>query len=427
MITLENGKPLAQCAGRGRDDRRSPALVRRGGAPGLRPHGAEPGRRQAAPGDAPPVGVVGAIAPWNFPLVLAIRKVAPALAAGCPVRAEAGQRDAAVRHRVRRVRRTPPGCPRASSRSSSGRRRRSATRCWRTRSAARSPSPARPRSAQYLIRGAARPVQAALAGARRQRPAAGLRRRRPRPAVEGALIAKFRNTGQSCIAANRVYVHRPIYEPLPRRAGRAGSQALKVGTASKRGVDIGPLIDRQALASALDSVADAVKGGARVLGGGKRHGPTRATSSQPTVAGRRARATRVPARGDLRADRRRAAPSTPRKRRCARANDTIFGLSAYAFTSDLDRVFRLAEGARGGDDRHQRRGAHDQQLPVRRRQAERLGPRTRQRRPRRIPRDQARLDRRHPLGPTAATRRPPSRAGHPGAWRRRAMRARLQT
>jgi acyl-CoA reductase-like NAD-dependent aldehyde dehydrogenase len=79
------------------------------------------------------------------------------------------------------------------------------------------------------------------------------------------------NNGQSCIAANRVYVHRPIYDRFV-AALVARVQALKVGSGLEGGMDVGPMIDAKALASALDFVADAVKGGARVLAGGKRHG-----------------------------------------------------------------------------------------------------------------------------------------------------------
>ena len=115
--------------GRGGDDRRSPALVRRGGAPGLRSHCPEPGGRQAAPGGEPPIGVVGAISAVELPAGAGVRKIAPALAAGCPVVLKPASATPLCAVDVRRVRRRRRAAARASSRSSSGRRPRSATSC----------------------------------------------------------------------------------------------------------------------------------------------------------------------------------------------------------------------------------------------------------------------------------------------------------
>jgi len=83
------------------------------------------------------------------------------------------------------------------------------------------------------------------------------------------MIAKFRNTGQSCIAANRIYVHRPVYEKFLDLFTEQ-TQALKVGDGSEDAVDIGPLINEEGVAKAEEHIEDAVRRGARLLCGGKR-------------------------------------------------------------------------------------------------------------------------------------------------------------
>src|SRR5262249_84487 len=88
-------------------------------------------------------------------------------------------------------------------------------------------------------------------------------------AVQGTVIAKFRNTGQSCIAANRIYVHRSIYDSFLQRFVE-GVRTLKVGDGLDPSVQIGPLIDEDAVGRALEHVHDALRGGARLLYGGTR-------------------------------------------------------------------------------------------------------------------------------------------------------------
>jgi len=164
-------------------------------------------------------------------------------------------------------------------------------------------------------------------------------------AVEGALVAKMRNTGQSCIAANRLYVQRTIYQAfLERFVHRAAS--LKVGNGLEEGVEIGPLIDHTALESALRHVDQAVAGGAKVLCGGKRCGE-KGFFLEPTVL------IDVPdealcLREETFAPAAPVAPFDDEAEAVERANATRYGLAAYAFTNDLSRVWRLAEQIEAG-------------------------------------------------------------------------------
>jgi len=215
-----------------------------------------------------PIGVVGAISPWNFPLVLAVRKVAPALAAGCPVV-------------LKPARQTPLSCiafaecaqavglPKGVLQVVCGLSDQFGEEFLSNPLCRKVTFTGSTEVGRVLIREAAgtvKPLSLELGG---NAPLLVFDDADLKVAVDGALLAKMRNTGQSCIAANRLFVQRPIYEGfLETFAARV--KALKVGEFSEPGVEIGPLIDAAALRHALDLVQDAVGRGARVLCGGRR-------------------------------------------------------------------------------------------------------------------------------------------------------------
>lgn len=355
LITRENGKPLAQSRAEvamSIDHFRWFAEEGRRAYGRVVPHQA-PGKRHLVLKH--PVGVVGAIPPWNFPLVLSARKVAPALAAGCPV--------------ILRPARQTPLC---------------ALELARAAEAAGLPAgvlqvltgPAEPIVEELLANPLCRKItftgstevgrwllaRSAGRGADRQVPGGSLTRlslelggHAPvlvfedadlEQAVEGAIIAKFRNTGQSCIAANRILVQRPLYGRfLERFVARA--RALKVGYGLEPGVDIGPLVNREALERALSHIADATAGGAHLACGGKPGEIGGGFYLEPTVL------ADVP---DTAACMREEtfAPVAPvsafdsEEQGIAAANASRYGLAAYAFTRDLNRAWRLAEQLEAG-------------------------------------------------------------------------------
>jgi succinate-semialdehyde dehydrogenase/glutarate-semialdehyde dehydrogenase len=164
-------------------------------------------------------------------------------------------------------------------------------------------------------------------------------------AVEGTGIAKFRNTGQSCIAANRIYVQRSVYAEFLGRF-TAHVRTMKVGDGLEPGVQIGPVINEEGLAKALAHVDNAVRLGARVLCGGKRRAG-KGTFLEATVL------ADVSDQADCMLEET-FAPLAPV---CAfdtedevveRANNSRYGLSAYAFTSDISRAFRLMDRLEAG-------------------------------------------------------------------------------
>ncbi len=164
-------------------------------------------------------------------------------------------------------------------------------------------------------------------------------------AVDGAMLAKFRNSGQSCIAANRIYVQRGIYEAFLKLFVEK-AKALKVGEGLDRQSDIGALINEEAISKATDHVQDAVRNGARLLCGGKRLQRPGCFFEATVLAD-------VP-KGGLCMSEETFAPVAPisvfetEADGIEQANSSPFGLSAYAFTRDLARMFRLSESLEAG-------------------------------------------------------------------------------
>ena len=164
-------------------------------------------------------------------------------------------------------------------------------------------------------------------------------------AVEGAIVAKFRNNGQTCVCANRIYVQAGAYDAFAARL-TARLAALKTGDGFADGVTFGPLIDTKAVAKVAEHIADAVTKGAKVALGGKPHA-LGGTFWQPTVL------TGVTADMAV-ATEETFGPVAPLFRFdteaevIAAANDTEFGLASYVYTRDLARTFRVAEALEYG-------------------------------------------------------------------------------
>jgi succinate-semialdehyde dehydrogenase/glutarate-semialdehyde dehydrogenase len=164
-------------------------------------------------------------------------------------------------------------------------------------------------------------------------------------AVEGAMVAKFRNTGQSCIAANRIYVQRGLYDRFVQRlVEKAG--ALKVGDGLEPDVQVGAMIDQNAIDKALEHIADAVQRGARLLCGGHRLDrpgyflEATVLADVPKESLCLSEETFAPVAA--------VTPFDTEAEAIEAANGAPFGLAAYAFTRDLSRAFRLMEQIEAG-------------------------------------------------------------------------------
>jgi succinate-semialdehyde dehydrogenase/glutarate-semialdehyde dehydrogenase len=165
-------------------------------------------------------------------------------------------------------------------------------------------------------------------------------------AIDGVMVAKFRNIGQSCIAANRVYVQQGIYEEFLQRFAER-TKMLKVGAGTEPRVEIGPLIDEEAVERAVRHVEDAVAKGARLLCGGNALKDRKGYFFTPAVL------ADVPEDAVCMLEET-FAPVAPvcafetEEMGIARANASEYGLSAYAFTRDVSRMFRLMETLEAG-------------------------------------------------------------------------------
>jgi succinate-semialdehyde dehydrogenase/glutarate-semialdehyde dehydrogenase len=164
-------------------------------------------------------------------------------------------------------------------------------------------------------------------------------------AVEGALIAKFRNNGQTCVCANRLYVQDGVYDAFSKKLAEAVGK-LKIGNGFDEGVILGPLIDEPALEKVEEHVADALAKGANIIQGGKPHA-LGGTFYEATVLANVTKDMAV-AREET------FGPLAPLFRFkdeadvIEQANDTEFGLASYFYAKDLARVFRVAEALEYG-------------------------------------------------------------------------------
>ena len=164
-------------------------------------------------------------------------------------------------------------------------------------------------------------------------------------AVEGAIMSKYRNAGQTCVCANRLLVQDGVYDAFAEKLGRAVAK-LKVGSGLEAGVTQGPLIDEAAIAKVEELLTDATSKGARIVCGGKRHG-LGGTYFEPTIVADVTPKMRV-AREEI------FGPVAPLYRfkteaeAIALANDTEYGLAAYFYAGNVARVWRVSEALEYG-------------------------------------------------------------------------------
>jgi len=289
--------------------------------------------------------VVGAISPWNFPLVLAVRKVAPALAAGCTVVLKPSSQTplcaVAFAECVQAA-----GLPAGVFQLVMGSARMIAGEFLTNPICRKISFTGSTEVGRELIRGAAesiKPLSLELGGLA---PLLVFEDCDLDQAVRETLIAKFRNTGQSCIAANRIYVQRSIHDAFLDRFV-AGVKKLRTGPGLEPGVDVGPVINQQALDSALAQIQDAVTHGGKLICGGKRQAGTKGFFLEPTVID----GVKEPAlcmREETFAPVAPIATFETEDEAVALANASEYGLSAYAMTRDIARTMRLAERIEAG-------------------------------------------------------------------------------
>jgi succinate-semialdehyde dehydrogenase / glutarate-semialdehyde dehydrogenase len=344
-ITLENGKPLAQSEG---EIAMTEDHLRWFAEEGRRAYGRTVPQQSANKRHLvikTPIGPVGAIAPWNFPLVLAVRKVAPAMAAGCPVLLKPAKKTPLSAVAFAECMEAA-GVPAGVFQLLIGDAAMIADEFLSSSLCRKVTFTGSTEVGRLLIRKAAetiKPLSLELGG---HAPVLIFDDCDLDVAVRETVIAKFRNTGQSCIAANRVYVQKRVYATFMDKFVAAVGK-LKVGNGLEPGVDVGPLIGREALDSALRQIEDAVEHGGTVRCGGKRVNGIKGYFLEPTVIeGMRGEA--------LCMHEETFAPFAPvvsfdtEAEGIELANASCYGLSAYVMSRDVGRILRCAEQLEAG-------------------------------------------------------------------------------
>jgi len=344
LMTLEQGKPLAEARGE--------ILY---GASYIEWYGEEAKRAygDVIPGPAAdrrivvtkePVGVCAAITPWNFPSSMITRKAGAALAAGCPivVKPAAQTPYSALALAVLAA---EAGVPAGVFSVLTG-----------SASAIGGEMTSNPIVRKLSFTGSTEVGRMLMAQCAEQIKKVSLELGGNAPfivfddadldaAVEGALASKYRNMGQTCVCANRIYVHDAVYDAFAEKLAAAVKQ-MKVGSGLDEGVVQGPLIDEHAVAKVKDHIADALEKGGQVLVGGHPH-ELGGLFFEPTIITNATAEMKV-------AHEETFGPLAPLFRFHSDdevvqyANDTIFGLAAYFYSRDIGRIWRVAEALEYG-------------------------------------------------------------------------------
>ncbi|MEZ5647533.1 MAG: NADP-dependent succinate-semialdehyde dehydrogenase [Alphaproteobacteria bacterium] len=291
-----------------------------------------------------PIGVCASITPWNFPSAMIARKVAPALAAGCTMVAKPASQTPYSAFAMAELA-ARAGVPAGVFSVVTG-----------SAAAIGGEMTSNPIVRKITFTGSTEIGKVLMAQAASTVKKVSMELGGNAPfivfddadldaAVEGAMASKYRNAGQTCVCANRILVQDKIYDSFAKKLQTAVAQ-LKVGDGREAGVTTGPLIDAKAVEKVESHIADAVKKGARIIEGGRRH-PLGGNFFEPTVL--------VDVKPDMAVAREETfGPVAPLFRfkdeddAIRLANATEFGLAAYFYARDLGRVWRVAEALEYG-------------------------------------------------------------------------------
>ena len=291
-----------------------------------------------------PIGVTAAITPWNFPNAMITRKAGPALAAGCPmvIKPAAQTPYSAL---ALAVLAEEAGIPKGILSVVTGSASAIGGEMTGNPVVRKLSFTGSTEIGRLLMRQSADTIKKLSLELGGNAPFIVFDDADVDAAVVGAMASKYRNSGQTCVCTNRLYVQAGVYDEFVAKLAKA-ADALKVGNGLEAGTEQGPLIDANAVAKVEEHVADALAKGATLLAGGKRHA-LGGTFFEPTVLAGVTQDMLVASEETF-------GPLAPvvkfetEDEAIAMANDTEFGLASYFYSTNLSRVWRVAEAIESG-------------------------------------------------------------------------------
>jgi succinate-semialdehyde dehydrogenase/glutarate-semialdehyde dehydrogenase len=345
-MTMEQGKPLAEAKA---EVLHSADTFEWFAEEGKRAYGqvipnSVPGKRHLT--IKHPVGVVGAIGPWNFPITLQVRKIAPALAAGCTIVCKpASQTPLSLVNVFECL--VESGLPPGVANFVIGPAAEIADEFMQNPAVRKVSFTGSTAVGKQLMKAAADQVKRLSLELGGHAPFIVFPDADPEVVAKAAVIGKFRNNGQVCISPSRFFVHKDVEKKFT-EAAVAAAQSLKLGNGLEPGIEVGPMFEKKAMDNTLDLIADAKKKGASVLTGGKRSEKfEKGYFFEPTVLSGLSPDAKVLTEEPF-------APVMPvldfskLDDVIAAANNTKYGLAAYVFTNDLTVAWKMAEGIEAG-------------------------------------------------------------------------------
>lgn len=293
-----------------------------------------------------PVGVVGAISPWNFPITLQSRKLAPALATGCTVVSKPASQTPLCLVQLFECM-IEAGLPAGVANLVMGSAQEIADEFLENPVCRKISFTGSTEVGKQLMKGAADQLKRLSLELGGHAPFIVFPDADPEIGAKIAVTGKFRNNGQVCIAPSRFYVHKDVQKKFT-EASVEFAKALKMGNGLEPGVEVGPMFEERAMENTLDLVEDARRHGAKVLTGGKRSDRfAKGYFFEPTVLTNLSGDCKMLVEEPF-------APVMPLldfgklDEVIAAANNTRYGLAAYVFTNDLTITWRMAEGLEAG-------------------------------------------------------------------------------
>jgi succinate-semialdehyde dehydrogenase/glutarate-semialdehyde dehydrogenase len=344
LMTAEQGKPLAEAKG---EVAYAASFIEWFGEEAKRVYGdtiPSPWADRRLVIIKQPIGVCAAITPWNFPAAMIARKAGPALASGCTMVARPATSTpySALALAVLAER---AGIPAGVLNVLTGSSKEIGGELTSNPDVAKITFTGSTEVGRLLMKQSSSTVKKLSLELGGNAPFIVFDDADLDAAVEGALISKYRNAGQTCVCANRLYVQAGVYDAFAEKLVAAVAK-LKVGNGFEPGVQQGPLIDQAAVEKVEEHIQDAVSKGGRVLLGGKRHALGQ-TFFQPTVLANVTPQMKVAKEETF-------GPLAPLFRfetdeqAIEMANDTEFGLASYFYSRDIGRIWRAAEGLESG-------------------------------------------------------------------------------